>query len=307
VSTIKGEGRRKILGTCRLYLITPPAFEPVRFADELTRALDAGDVACVQIRLKDVPDDAIKRAAERLLPVTAANVVLAYHLPGFSGNLKLSRDAYAGIFLGTITSWDDPKIAESNQGASLPKLKISPIHRQAASGTTFVFTQHLSAINDAWKRGPGKGMTVVWPAGTAARGSDDMVTLIQKEPGSIGYLGYGHAEKSKLPMAWLQNKSGEYVKPSMESGQATLNSAPLPENLRGWVPDPEGKDSYPIVTYTWLLVRKHDGNSRTTAALKDVLKYCVTDGQKDSVALGYIPLPEKVRQAELQAVDAMVP
>ena len=125
--------------------------------------------------------------------------------------------------------------------------------------------------------------------------------------GSIGYLGYGHAEKSKLPMAWLQNKLGEYVQPSLESGQATLNSATLPANLRGWVPDPEGKDSYPIVTYTWLLVHKHDGNSRTTAALKDVLKYCVTDGQKDCVALGYIPLPEKVPQAELQAVDAMAP
>ena len=243
----------------------------------------------------------------QLLPMTAANVVLAYHLPGFSGNLKLSRDAYAGIFLGTITSWDDPKIAESNQGASLPKLKISPIHRQAASGTTFVFTQHLSAINDAWMRGPGRGMTVVWPAGTAARGSDDMVTLIQNEPGSIGYLGYGHAEKSKLPMAWLQNKSGEYVKPSLESGQATLNSAPLPEDLRGWAPDPEGKDSYPIFTYTWLLVHKHHGNPRTTAALTDVLKYCLTDGQKDCVALGYIPLPEKVRQAELQAVAAIAP
>ena len=242
-----------------------------------------------------------------LLPMTAANVVLAYHLPGFSGNLKLSRDAYAGIFLGTITSWDDPKIAESNQGASLPKLKINPIHRQGASGTTFVFTQHLSAINDAWKRGPGKGMNVAWPAGTSARGNDGIVALIQKEPGSIGYVSYGHAEKSKLPMAWLQNKAGEYVQPSPESGQATLNAAPPPENLRRWVPDPEGKNSYPIVTYTWLLVHKHDGNSRTTAALKDVLKYCLTDGQKDCLALGYIPLPEKVRQAKLKAVDAIAP
>src|SRR5208337_1665018 len=213
----------------------------------------------------------------QLLPVTAANVVLAYNLPGFSGNLKLSRDAYAGIFLGTITSWDDPKISESNPGASLPKLKISPLHRQAASGTTFVFTQHLSAISDAWKSGPGKGMTVVWPVGTAARGSDEVATLLQKEPGSIGYLDYGHPEKNKLPMTWLQNKSGEYVKPSPESGQATLSSARLPENLRGWVPDPEGKDSYPIVTYTWLLVHKHLGNSRTAAALKDVLKYCAND------------------------------
>jgi len=150
-------------------------------------------------------------------------------------------------------------------------------------------------------------MTVVWPAGTSARGNDGIVALIQKEPGSIGYVSYGHAEKSKLPMAWLQNKSGEYVQPSLESGQAALNSAPPPENLRRWVPDPEGKDSYPIVTYTWLLVHKHDGNSQTTAALKDVLKYCLTDGQKDCVTLGYIPLPEKVRQAKLKAVDAIAP
>ena len=242
-----------------------------------------------------------------LLPVTAASVVLAYNLPGFPGNLKLSRDAYAGIFLGTITSWDDPKIAESNQGASLPKLKISPIHRQAASGTTFVFTQHLSAISDAWKRGPGKGMTVAWPAGTSATGNDGIVALIQKEPGSIGYVTYGHAEKGKLPMAWLQNKAGEYVQPSLGSGLATLNSAPPPGNLGGWVPDPEGKDSYPIVSYTWLLVHKHDGNSQTTAALKDVLKYCLTDGQNDCMALGYIPLPEKMRQAKLRAVDEIAP
>ena len=242
-----------------------------------------------------------------LLPVTAASVVLAYHLPGFSGNLKLSRDAYAGIFLGTITSWDDPKITESNQGASLPKLKISPIHRQGASGTTFVFTQHLSAINEAWKSGPGKGMTVVWPVGTPAAGNEGIVALIQQEPGSIGYVTYGHAEKGKLPMAWLQNKAGEYVQPSLQSGQATLNSAPPPGNLGGWIPDPEGKESYPIVSYTWLLVHKHDGNSQTTAALKDVLKYCLTDGQKDCLALGYIPLPEKVRQAKLKAVDGIAP
>jgi phosphate transport system substrate-binding protein len=243
--------------------------------------------------------------AVQMLPMTAANVVLAYNLPGFSGDLKLSRDAYAGIFLGTITNWDDPKIAESNRGISLPRLKINPIHRQAASGTTFVFTQHLSAINEAWKGGPGRGMTVGWPAGTAARGSDDMVARIRKETGSIGYLDYGLAEKSNLPMAWLQNKSGEHVKPSQESGLATLNSAPLAGDLRVWIPDPEGKDSYPIVTYTWLLVHKDHGNPRIVAALKDVLNYCLSDAQKDCAALGYIPLPEKVRQEGLHAVDAI--
>jgi phosphate transport system substrate-binding protein len=134
-----------------------------------------------------------------------------------------------------------------------------------------------------------------------------MVTRIQKEPGSIGYLGYGLAEKSKLPMASLQNKSGEYVKPSLESGQATLNSAPLPKNLLGWISDPEGKDSYPVVTYTWLLVRKGHGNHKAKSALKDVLKYCMTDGQKDCVALGYIPLPHHARQAGFKALEAIAP
>ena len=150
-------------------------------------------------------------------------------------------------------------------------------------------------------------MTVAWPSGTSARGSDGVVTLLQKEPGSIGYLGYCHAEKNKLPMAWLQNKSGEYVKPSPESGQATLSSARLPENLRGWVPDPEGKGCYPVVTYTWLLVHKPPASPRNAAALKDVLKYCVTVGQRDSLALGYLPLPEHVQQAVLQAVNAIAP
>jgi phosphate transport system substrate-binding protein len=247
------------------------------------------------------------RGGVQFLPVTAANIVLAYNLPGFSGSLKLSRDAYTGIFMGTITSWDDPKIAESNPRANLPKKSINPIHRQAASGTTFVFTQHLSAINNAWKRGPGSGMTVVWPTRTAARDSDDMVALVQKEPGAIGYVGYGQAEKNKLPMAWLQNKAGEYIQPSVESGEATLNSITLPENLRGWVPDPEGRDSYPIVSYTWLLVHKHAGNARTTDALKDTLQYCLTDGQNDCMTLGYIPLPANVRQAVLQAVGTIGP
>jgi phosphate transport system substrate-binding protein len=262
----------------------------------------ASDAAMTDEQIRKVGDEGVL-----LLPMTAANVVLAYNLPEFTGDLKLSREAYVGIFRGTITQWDDAKIATSNPGVHLPKLTIVPLHRQAASGTTFVFTQHLSAISPDWRRSPGQGLTVAWPTGDVARGIDDMVAQIKKQPGAIGYLGYGHAEQSKLAMAWLQNKAGAFVRPSLESGQAALTAAPLAANLRGWLPDPDGKDSYPIVTYTWLLVHQHHGNPRVAAAVKSVVKYGLTEGQGDCPKLGYIPLPEKVRTAVLQAADSIAP
>jgi phosphate transport system substrate-binding protein len=150
-------------------------------------------------------------------------------------------------------------------------------------------------------------MTVAWPAGTVARGSNDMVALIRKEPGSIGYVAYGHAEKSDLSMAQLQNKAGEYIRPTLANGQAALNSSPLPASLRVRLPDPEGKDSYPIVTYTWLLLHRQHSNPRVAGVLKELVKYGLTEGQKDCAGLGYIPLPEKARSAVLEAVDGLSP
>jgi phosphate transport system substrate-binding protein len=241
----------------------------------------------------------------QLLPLTAGNVVLAYNLPGIS-ELKLSREAYLGIFQGKIKSWDDPKIAEPNGWATPPKLKITPVRRLGASGTTFVFTQHLTAVGKAlgeeWK--PGTGLTVNWPEEVKGeKGSDGVAAFIQSTPGAIGYLEFGYALQSKLATAALQNQAKEYVKPSVESGQAALADVQLPENLREWVTDPKGKDAYPIVTFTWLLVHKTYDSSKRAAALKDLCKYALTDGQKECAALGYIPLPAKVAERVIQAVD----
>lgn len=240
-------------------------------------------------------DDEIKAAKDNVLlfPVTAGSIVLAYNLPGVT-DLKLSREAYAGIFLGEIKTWDDPKIAASNPGVKLPKDKVTVVHRSDGSGTSFVFTQHLSAINEKWKSGPGKGTSVEWPVGVAGRKNDGVAALISQTPGSIGYIEYAFAVTSKQPMAALENKAGKFVAPSLPSASASLKSVELPPDLRAWVTDPVGDEAYPIVTYTWILTKKKYEDPAKAAAVKALLKWCLTDGQKLSESLFYVVVPEAI-------------
>lgn len=240
-------------------------------------------------------DDEIKAAKGNVLlfPVTAGSIVLAYNLPGVT-DLKLSREAYAAIFLGEIKTWDDPKIAASNPGVKLPKDKVTVVHRSDGSGTSFVFTQHLSAINEKWKAGPGKGTSVEWPVGVAGRKNDGVAALISQTPGSIGYIEYAFAVTSKQPMAALENKAGKFVAPSLPSASASLKSVELPEDLRAWVTDPAGDDAYPIVTYTWILTKKKYEDPAKAAAVKTLLKWCLTEGQKLSESLFYVVVPEVI-------------
>jgi phosphate transport system substrate-binding protein len=258
----------------------------------------ATDVVPTEQQLKAISDGV------HLFPMTAGNVVVCYHLPEITGELKLSREALAGIFLGTITTWDDPRIAEKNKHIpQLPKTKITVVHRSGASGTTFAFTQHLSLISDAWKKGPGAGFTVSWPTGTRAMGNDGVAELVKDTPGAIGYLSTSAATSNKLPMAALENKAKEFILPSEESGKAGLAAAKEMTNLRDWMPDAEGKAAYPIVTFSWIVARKHYADPDTAAHLKEFLKYGLTQGQNDSAALGYLPLPQQIVDQVLPEVD----
>jgi len=243
------------------------------------------------------------KAGVVLLPMTAGSVVLAYNLPGAPPELKLSREAYAGIFLGTITKWNDPKIASTNPGVTLPDMKITPVTRSDGSGTTFVFTQHLSAISDAWKNGPGMGKSVNFPVGVGGKGNPGVTALIKQTPGAIGYVEYGYAKQTQMPMATLQNKSGAFVKVTSESQEAALASVELPADLRAWIPDPAAPAAYPIVTYTWLLLYKTYPDAKIRDALKSVIRYGLGDGQKFSDELGYIALPGNVVTAVSKALD----
>ena len=177
-----------------------------------------------------------------LLPVTAGSVVIAYNLPGGPNELKLSREAYTGIFLGKVTRWNDSLIAKSNPGEKLPDTNITVITKSDASGTTFVFTSHLSAISEAWKNGPGAGTAVNFPVGVAAKGTMGVAAMIERTPGAIGYVEYGYASHSGLPMADLENRAGKFIKPDVQTGTNALASLKLPLDLRGWLPDPPGED-----------------------------------------------------------------
>jgi phosphate transport system substrate-binding protein len=238
-----------------------------------------------------------------LLPMTAGSIVLTYNLPDAPKDLKLSREAYVGIFLGKITQWNDPAIVKANGGAKLPETKITVVSRSDGSGTTFVFTTHLGAVSESWKNGPGAGTSVSWPVGVSGKGNPGVTALIKQTPGAIGYVEYGYAEQTHMPMAILENKSGGYVKADLESGEKTLSTVNLPENLRAWIPDPEGKDSYPIVTYTWLLCYKKYDDPEKAKALKSVIEYGLTQGQSFSKELGYIPLPKSVISTVQKAAD----
>lgn len=257
----------------------------------------ASDAAMTDEEIAAVKDGVV------LLPMTAGSIVLAYNLPGAPADLKLSREAYTGIFLGTITTWNDPKIASTNPGVTLPATKITPVTRSDGSGTTFVFTQHLSAISDAWKSGPGTGKSVNFPVGVGGKGNPGVTALIKQTPGAIGYVEYGYAKQTQMPIATLQNKSGAYVKADRESEKAALASVELPPDLRAWIPDPAAPAAYPIVTYTWLLLYKKYPDPKIRDALKGVVRYGLSDGQKFSEELGYIPLPGNVVTAVSKALE----
>ncbi|HTQ58261.1 MAG TPA: phosphate ABC transporter substrate-binding protein PstS [Bryobacteraceae bacterium] len=241
----------------------------------------------------------------QLLPMTAGSIVITYNLPDVK-ELKLSRKAYSDIFLGTVKKWNDPLIAKANPGVKLPDSPINVVVRADSSGTTFVFTQHLSAISPDFAKGPGASKMPNWPVGTRSKGNEGVTASVKTTPGSIGYIEYGYAMSQSMPMAILENKSGEFVAPTTASGQAALASAQLPENLIAWVSDPAPKDAYPIATYTWLLVNKKYPKDKL-AVLQDLLKYCLGDGQKLAEPLGYIPLPASVVEKDLAAVNTLQP
>jgi phosphate transport system substrate-binding protein len=248
----------------------------------------------------------VKRGVQ-LVPVVAGSLVLAYNLDDLGGDLKLTREVYVDIFLGKIKTWNDLRIQRINPDLRLPNSDIAVVVRQDGSGTTFAFTNHLSAISDEWRdRGPGVGTLIDWPGNAmAARGNEGVAGRIKISKGSIGYVEYGMARRTGLAMAWLENKAGQFIEPHGGSGLATLLNTPLPANLRVFFPDPEGQDSYPIVTYSWLLLYKQHNDTQKVAALKQFVKWCLGAGQEYNESLGFLRLPPSVVARAMEAVESI--
>ncbi|MEY2983726.1 MAG: Phosphate transporter, periplasmic phosphate-binding protein PstS, partial [Cyanobacteriota bacterium] len=264
----------------------------------------ASDVAMKDDEIAEVNGEVL------MLPMTAGSIVLAYNLPGVEG-LKISQAVMGDIFLGKITQWNDPKIVADNPDAALPDQPIIVVHRSDGSGTTGVFTKNLSAMSPEFGEKIGEGKTVEWPTTQGkfigGKGNEGVTAAIQQNEGSIGYIEYGYAKNNNVTMAAIQNKDGNFVVPTDENASATLANVELPENLRAFIVNPEGADSYPIVTYTWMLVYPKYDDAEKAKGMEAMIEFGLNQGQKMAPALGYVPLPEVVRQKVAAAADGLSP
>ena len=275
-----------------------------RFIGRDTKDEERVDFGASDAAMSDT-DMALVEGGALLLPVTAGSVVLAYNLPGIQGDLKLSRAAYTGIFLGEIKNWNDPAIARTNPGVKLPRLTIATVVRQDRSGTTFAFTNHLSAVSEKWRSRYGAATYVDWPGNAMrATGNEGVAGRIDHSIGSIGYVGYEFARRLSLNLAIIENREGRFVKPTPESCATALAFAPISENLRAFVPDPPGEDSYPLVTFTWILLYKRY-DAVKGAAIRDLFRWCLREGQGYAPQAGYVPLPEGVAAKAVTALDGL--
>jgi phosphate transport system substrate-binding protein len=256
-----------------------------------------------------------------IVPTTAGCVALAYNLDNLGGTLKLPRDVYADIFLGRITHWRDDRIQKANPNLDLPDTSIAVVVRGDKSGTTFAFTNHLSAISKEWREKFGRRTTagklvadadyrgvlkVDWPGKVLpATGTENVAGLIQATPGSIGYLEHGVAERAHLSVVLLENRKGTFVGPTADGGRLALQNTDLDNRLHltGFFPDPAGEKSYPIVTYTWLVLYKRNDPARG-AALQKYIRWCLTEGQTYNEGLGYLRLPDATVRAGLRALES---
>ena len=227
------------------------------------------------------------------IPTVMGAVVVVYNLPS-AGQLKLTPEALAGIFLGKITKWDDAAIARDNPKAKLPESAITVVHRSDGSGTTSVFTDYLAKVSPEWKSGPGAGKSVNWPTGLGGKGNEGVTGTVKETEGGIGYVELAYANQNKLTMAELKNHDGQWVKPSLESVSAAAAKAEIPDDYRVSITDAPGKDAYPISGFTWLLVYQEQADAQKGEAMARFLWWAEHDGQKQASALDYAPLPKSL-------------
>jgi len=237
------------------------------------------------------------------IPTAIGAVVVVYNLEGVEGGLKLTPDVLANIYLGKITRWNDPKIAELNKTVTLPNTDIVVSHRSDGSGTTDIFTNYLATVNADWRAKVGRGKSVNWPAGLGGKGNEGVAGVVKQTPGAVGYVELAYAKQNKMKVASLRNKEGNFVAPTLEATSAAAAGVAksMPDDFRVSLVDAPGKDSYPIAGLTWLLVYKDQKDAAKGKALVQFLKWAMKDGQKMEAALDYAALPiavaEKVDKA----------
>jgi phosphate transport system substrate-binding protein len=251
----------------------------------------------VDFGASDAPmkDEQLAKAPEPILhfPTVLGAVVLTYNVPGITGTLRLTGPVIADIYLGKISKWNDPALAKLNPALTLPEQSIVVCHRSDGSGTSYIFTDYLSKVSEEWNKEPGKSTSVKWPIGLGGKGNEGVTALVQQTPGSIGYVELIYAINNKLPYATLQNHDGAWVEANLAgvTAAAAADAAQIPADFRVSITDAPGRDSYPLSSFTYLLVYAKQTNATKGKALVGFLRWMLTDGQQYAPSLQYAPLP----------------
>ncbi len=242
-------------------------------------------------------DEQLSQAKTKILhiPTVLGAVVPAYNVPGVKTDLKFTGQALAGIFLGKITTWNDKAITSANPGIDLPNQPIIVVHRSDGSGTSFIFTDYLSKVSAEWQQSVGKGTSVKWPVGLGGKGNEGVAGQIRQLEGSIGYVELIYAVQNKIPYGIVKNASGEFVKASLDGVTAAAASVKaMPADFRVSITNAPGKESYPISSFTWLLIPMQSKDAAKGKIISDFLVWMLDNGQKMTAELTYAPLPDSV-------------
>jgi phosphate transport system substrate-binding protein len=233
------------------------------------------------------------------IPMTSGSVVLAFNLPELEGKLNLSAETISGIFLGTISKWNDTAIATDNPGVALPNKDIISVHRSDGSGTTYIFTNYLSKVSPAWQSQAGNATAVNWPNGLGGQGNAGVAGEVKANDGAIGYVELAYAVQNNLPVATVKNASGEWVVASYGSTTAAADGVTLPDDMKVMITNSSNPLAYPIVGFTWILAAKEQTDQAKGKALVDFLMWAIKDGQQYTTPLNYAPLsPSAASKAE---------
>jgi phosphate transport system substrate-binding protein len=237
-------------------------------------------------------------------PTVMGADVPVYNIPGVMAELNFTGEALAGIFLGKITKWNDPAITAANPGVKLPANDIVVVHRSDGSGTTYIFVDYLCKVSKEWEMKVGRGTSVNWPVGLGGKGNEGVSGQVKQTPNSIGYVELIFARQNKMTFGKVKNAAGNFVEASLMSVTADAAGAvkEMPDDFRVSITNSPGKDSYPISSFTWLLIPTKIQDPVKKKAIADFVKWMLTDGQSMATALDYAPLPKPVVAKELKAI-----
>jgi phosphate transport system substrate-binding protein len=252
-------------------------------------------------------DEQLAQSKVKILhfPTVLGAVVPSYNIPGVTAELNFTQYALAGIYMGTIQKWNDPIIAKANPGVNLPAADIVVVHRSDGSGTSYIFTDFLSKASDDWAKKVGKNTAVNWPVGLGGKGNEGVAGLIKQTPNSIGYIELVYAVQNGISFGKVQNSTGQYIKADLKSVTAAAagSAGTIPDDFRVSITNAPGAGSYPISSFTWLLIPAQIQDAAKRDAIKDFLKWMLTQGQGYNEGLTYAQLPKAVADKELKAIS----